>query len=203
MNLSNTRSFSMMTRCRLAAAVALMIYGLTGCSSSQRPTNISDHVPTRFSDTKPDPLLHTLDVGEVSGGVSLLNTVGIKNETFAEVLRGTLQPNALLAAPGNARWRVDSMLDFESPATGFGDQTVKAKIRYVLRDVGTNEIALKKVVETSGTKEAGSAGAEIALFILAGAAPGSQRRGGAYDTAVANNLNGFLYELSTWDGGDK
>ncbi|HEX3501323.1 MAG TPA: hypothetical protein VHT04_18570 [Stellaceae bacterium] len=111
-----------------------------------------------------------------------------------------MQRTALLAPPGGARWRLDSLLDFDVPVTTLGDQTINAKVTYVLRDVATGAVVFNKVVETSSTRQPMlSAGTEVAVAVLAGGVMGQQRRMNAVDTAVRGNLDGFLTVLAEWD----
>jgi hypothetical protein len=176
-----------------------VIFALTGCADERRLSQLSDFVPTKFSETRPSPLLHAIAVGETSGGVGMFNTVDIRDGDFATVMTGILQRNALLAAPGGARWRIDSFLDFDVPATTFGDQNIKAKVHYVLRDATTGAAVFDQIVTASSTRETTSAGAEIGMFVLVGSVMGQQRRVNAVDAAVRANLNGFLTALAAWD----
>jgi hypothetical protein len=178
---------------------AAMIFALTGCADERRLSQLSDFVPTKFSETRPSPLLHAIAVGESSGGAGMFDTVDIRDGDFVAVMTGILRRNALLAVPGSAIWRIDSFLDFDAPMTTLGDQTIKAKIRYVLRDVATGTAVFEQVVTASSTRETMSAGTEIGMFVLVGGIVGQQRRVNAVDAAVRANLDGFLTALAAWD----
>ena len=178
---------------------AVAIFALTGCADDRRLSQLSDFVPTKFSETRPSPLLHAIAVGETSGGAGMFNTTDIRDGDFVTIMTGILQRNALLAAPGAARWHIDSVLDFDVPASTFGDQIIKAKIRYVLRDTATGAAVFEQVVTASSTRETMSAGAEVGMFVLVGGMVGQQRRVNAVDTAVRANLDGFLTALAAWD----
>jgi hypothetical protein len=114
-------------------------------------------------------------------------------------MTGILRRNALLAAPGLARWRIDSHLDFDLPATILGDQNVKAKVRYVLRDAATGATVFDQIVTASTVRETMSAGSEVGMFVLVGGVMGQQRRVNAVDAATRANLDGFLTALAAWD----
>jgi hypothetical protein len=178
---------------------AAAIFVLAGCADDRRLSQLSDFVPTKFSETRPSPLLHAIAIGEIFGGAGMFNTVDIRDGDFATIMTGILRRNALLATPGGARWRIDSVLDFDVPATTFGDQNIKARVHYVLRDVATGAAAFDQVVTASSTRETMSAGTEAGMFVLVGGVMGQQRRVNAVDAAVRANLDGFLTALAAWD----
>jgi hypothetical protein len=178
---------------------AATIFVVTGCADDRRLSQLSDFVPTKFSETRPSPLLHAVAVGETTGGAGMFNTADIRASDFATVMTGILRRNALLAAPGSAKWRIDSLLDVDAPVTTLGDQAIKAKIRYVLRDATTGAAAFDQTVTASSMRETNSAGAEVGMFVLVGGVMGQQRRVNAVDAAVRANLDGFLTALAAWD----
>ncbi len=179
---------------------AAAIVAMTGCADDKRLSQISDFVPTKFSETSAGLLLHAVAVGETTGGANLLNTAGMSDGMFTSVMTNTLKRNALLAPPGGARWRIDSALDIGGPATIFGDHSIRANIRYVLRDVGTGTAVFDKVVQTSSTRGSQSTAAEVSTILFTGTAMLEQRQKNSIDIAVRANLDGFLTALATWDG---
>jgi hypothetical protein len=67
-----------MQRGFLAFAAATM-FALAGCADERRLSQLSDFVPTKFSENRPTPLLHSIAVGETSGGAGVFNTVDIRD----------------------------------------------------------------------------------------------------------------------------
>lgn len=184
-----------MRLCRIAFALVVVL-SLAACADDTRLSRISDSVPIKFAWTSPNQLQHAVAVGETTGGDSLLNAAGMRNDMFTALMSNTLKRNALLATPGAARWRIDSTLDMNEPTTMFGDQTITAKIRYILRDQQGTAV-FDRLVQTSSaaTRAMGPA----ATFLLATGDELQQERRATIDTVVRLNLDEFLTALAEWE----
>jgi hypothetical protein len=173
-----------------------MVLSLAACADDTRLSQISDSVPIRFSWTSPNQLQRAVAVGETTGGDSLLNTAGMHNDMFATLMTNTLKRNALLATPGAAHWRINSVLDIDQPATIFGDQTFTAKIRYVLLDQ-QGAAVFDHLVQTSSaaTRPMG----QVGTFLFETGNELQRERRTTIDTVVRLNLDEFLTALAEWD----
>ena len=141
-----------MFRCRLYWAVIVLI-GLGGCGAD-RAALVSSGVPTTtFSSAKTDTLSHGIEVGDISGGSSVLNTMGITNGEFRQILSDSLARNGLLADKGQGTWQLDVKLSFGGSVAVIGDQTITADSRYILREKRTSAVSFDKVIKSSSTQK--------------------------------------------------
>jgi hypothetical protein len=141
-------------------------------------------------------------VGEVSGGSSALNSTGVTNGEFKDVLQHVLGDNGLLA-PGaaEAHYRLDVVLDFapgENPT--FEASRTEATITYRLFKPPQDSPVLERTIKTAYQQAAPGAGTEAAIFLLGGIGgligEARTREELTYEGSVRNNIRYFLDALA-------
>src|SRR5690348_1598993 len=131
--------------------VLALALGLAACG----PSHVERmHITGMPLDTSAPTLDHAIAVGEVSGGSSWLNSAGVTDGEFKEVLEYALRNSGVLAPSlAAARWRLNVALDFD-PAFrwAFSDQQVDTTITYRLFAQPEGNEVFERIIRTSDTK---------------------------------------------------
>ncbi|WP_082968594.1 hypothetical protein [Perlucidibaca aquatica] len=145
--------------------IALIASYLQGCASGATVAGMTS-VKT-FSAAK-NHMPAKIMVAPVEGGKSTnpLWTSQVDSKSFEEALTASLQSNGLLAAGSGAYILKPTLLKLDQPIFGL-DLTVKANVRYVLKDSASEKELFNETINSSYTATFNDAFAAIKRLRLA------------------------------------